>query len=59
MDKFNSDHSCVVMLATIGAVGEGWVTSLKSATYSQTHMTLFERFDADFLASTNTVLTSV
>ena len=25
LDRFNSDKSCVVMLATIGAVGEGYV----------------------------------
>ncbi|KAK2606592.1 hypothetical protein N8I77_005330 [Diaporthe amygdali] len=30
MDKFNSDHSCVVMLATIGAVGEGIDLSIAS-----------------------------
>lgn len=25
LERFNSDKSCVVMLATIGAVGEGYV----------------------------------
>lgn len=25
LDRFNSDKSCVIMLATIGAVGEGYV----------------------------------
>lgn len=28
LDKFNSNGSCVVMLATIGAVGEGYVSSI-------------------------------
>jgi SWI/SNF-related matrix-associated actin-dependent regulator of chromatin subfamily A3 len=27
LDKFNSDNGCVIMLATIGAVGEGCVFS--------------------------------
>jgi SWI/SNF-related matrix-associated actin-dependent regulator of chromatin subfamily A3 len=28
LDRFNTDRDCVVMLATVGAVGEGYVFSI-------------------------------
>ena len=41
LERFNSDITCMIVLATIGAVGEGYVFSIPSWAYVSFSSTLY------------------